>query len=135
MSGVVALRSVFLSDDALIVLVPSTSIGAGVLPQDTPLPGIALESVSSGDRNIPNPGGHVHVTDRVQATILAKSYDSLLAIRKAVRRAVWNNRFPTIAGLLNVTVHTISAGPDFMNEDASIYLGSHDFRVTYSEAR
>jgi hypothetical protein len=134
MSGVVAIRQVLIADADLTALVPAQRIGAGVLPQNTALPAISLQSVGKNDHNIPNPGTYRHVIERVQATVLARDYDSQLALLNAVRKA-GADRMPVVAGLMHVTIHTDYAGPDFMNEDASIYMGSQDFRVTYSEAR
>lgn len=134
MSGVIAVRQVLVANAALTTLVPAGRIGAGVLPQGTPLPGISLESVSANDRNLPNPGVTRFVVERVQVTILANDYDSVQAILQAVRKAAADT-FPTVAGLMRVTIHTESTGPDFMNEQASIFMRSQDFRVTYSQAR
>lgn len=133
MSGVVAVRQVLVGSADLVALVPATRIGAGVLPQGTPLPAISLESVSKTDRNIPNPGPWLHVTERVQITVLARDYDSQAEVLAEIRRALRAERFPAVAGLERVTVHTDSAGPDFMNEDATIHMGTQDAKVTYSE--
>lgn len=134
MNGVAAVRSVFVANAALIALVPAARIVAGVLPQGTALDAISITSVSSVDRNIPNPGAYRHVMERVQVTVMASTYPRLKAILKAARVAA-ADLMPPITGLLSVTIHTDSTGPDFMNDEASIYLQSQDFKVTYSEAR
>ena len=135
MNGVVALRSVLIADAALTALVPATRIAAGVMPQGTALPAISLTSVSTVDRNMPNPGTYRHVSERVQATVLAADYPTQKAILKAVKKAAADKIHPTVSGLSAVTIHTESGGPDFMDEAAAIYIGSIDFRVTFSEAR
>lgn len=135
MNGVAALRSVLIADVGLTALVPAERIVAGVIPQGTALPAVSITSVSSVDRNLPSPGAKRHVTERVQATVLAANYSAQKAILAAVKAAAADQINPTVSGLSNVTIHTDSQGPDFMNEDASIYLGSTDFRVTFTEAR
>lgn len=132
--GVAAVRSVLVADAPLIALVPAARIQAGVLPQTIALPALSITSISKVDRNIPNPGTYRFVTERVQVTVLAANYPSQKQIMAAVRKAA-ADKFPTVSGIIRVTIHTDSAGPDFMNEDASIYQGSQDFRVTYSELR
>lgn len=134
MDGVAAVRVALVADAPLIALVPAARIVAGVLPQGATLPAIALQSISKNDRNIPNPGVYRHVQERVQVTVLAKTYPSQQQILRAVRKAA-ADKFPTVTGLTQVTIHTLTAGPDFMNEEASIHIGSQDFNVTYSEQR
>lgn len=134
MDGVAAVRQLLVAHAPLIALVPAARIQAGVLPINTSLPAISITSVSSTDRNIPNPGTYRHVSERVQVTIMAATYPSQKQIHALVRRAA-ADKFPTVTGLIRVTVHTESAGPDFMDDQASIYIGTQDLRVTYSEPR
>jgi hypothetical protein len=134
-SGIDAVRAALIADATLTGLVPATRIGAGDLPQDIALPALSLTSISKVDRNIPNPGVHRFVTERVQVMIHAANYPSQKAIEAAVRGAAADQLNVSVSGLLNVTIHTDGAGPDIMNEEASIYLGTQDFRVTYSEVR
>ena len=134
MDGVAAIRQLLVADASLTALVPATRIQAGDMPQGTTLPAISITRVSSVDRNLPNPGTYRHVRDRVQVNVLAATYPQQRAVLSAIRAAA-ADQFPTVSGLTRVTVHTDGAGPDFMNEAASIYLGSQDFIVTYSEQR
>lgn len=129
-----AIMQLLTTDVALVAVVPLGQIGAGVLPQGTPLPFLSVELVSSTDRNIPAPGAKRRVLDRVQVTIAAATYDALRAASALVKRACADKR-PVVPGISEVTVHSLSAGPDFVNETASIYLGSRDFRVWYNEPR
>lgn len=135
MDGVAAIVTVLTADAALTALVPSARIQAGVLPQGTMLPAISVTSVSKNDRNIPAPGANRHVTERVQVTVLAANYDSQKQVLRAVRKAAADKIDASVSGISGVTIHTESAGPDFMDEAATIYLGSQDFRVAFSEAR
>lgn len=134
MNGVAAVRQLLANDVDLIAAVPAARISAGVLPSGTELPAISIMSVSVADRNIPNPGATRHVVERVQATVMAADYPTLKSVMAKVKRA-GADKMPMVPGIANVTVHTDGVGPDFMNEEASIYMQPLDFRVTYSETR
>jgi hypothetical protein len=134
MDGVAAVKQVLHADGTLTGLVPTARIIAGALPQGVTLPAIALESIAKVDRNILHPGSDRHVNERVQVTVLAKNYPSQKAIMRAVRHAAADT-FPTVSGLANVTIHTDGAGPDLITDDASIRIGTQDFRVDYVETR
>jgi len=134
MNGVVVLRQLLAGHAGLTALVPATSIGAGYLPQGTALPAVSITSVSSTDRNLPSQGATRHVSERVQVTVLAADYPSQKAVMAQVKKAA-ASKFPAVSGISAVTVHTDGQGPDFMDDAASIYMGTQDFRVTYTEAR
>lgn len=134
MDGVVAVKQVLHADGPLTALVPVSRIVGDALPQGVTLPAIAIESISKQDRNLMHPGTYRFVSERVQVTVLARNVPSKKAIMRAVRDAA-ADQFPNVTGLLNVTIHTDGAGPDLVNEDASIRIATQDFRVTYSEER
>lgn len=134
MNGVIAVRALLVADTVVTAHVPAVQIVAGMLPQGTGLPAISLMSVSSTDRNIPAPGPKRRVTERVQVTVLASSYPAAKTIIRAVRAAA-ADRMPAIEGLTEVTVHTESAGPDFLDEETGIHMQTQDFRVSFNEAR
>ena len=134
MNGVIAVRSLLVADTGVTALVPVARIAAGMLPQGTDLPAISLMSVSSVDRNVPAPGAKRRVTERVQVTVLARTYPEVKAIIAAARQAA-ADQMPTIDGLFDVTVHTDSAGPDFLDEETGIRMQTQDFRVSFNEAR
>ena len=134
MNGVISVRTLLVTDTGTTALVPPARIAAGMLPQGTDLPAISLMSVSSVDRNIPAPGPKRRVTERVQVTVLAASYRQVKAILAAVRKAA-ADQMPTIDGLFDVTVHTDTAGPDFLDEETGIHMQSQDLRVSFNEAR
>ncbi len=134
MNGVIAVRSLLVADTRVTALVPVARIAAGMLPQGTDLPAISLISVSSVDRNLPAPGTKRRVTERVQVTVLARTYPETKAILAAIRRAA-ADQMPQIAGLTDVTVHTDSAGPDFLDEETGIHMQTQDLRVSFNEAR
>ena len=134
MNGVIAVRSLLVADTGVTSLVPIARIAAGMLAQGTDLPAISLMSVSSVDRNVPAPGAKRRVTERVQVTVLARTYPEVKAIIAAARPAA-ADQMPTIDGLFDVTVHTDSAGPDFLDEETGIHMQTQDFRVSFNEAR
>ncbi len=134
MNGVIAVRSLLVGDTGVTALVPAVRIVAGTLPQGAGMPAISLMSVSRVDRNIPAPGVTRRVIERVQVTVLARSYPESRAIITAVRRAA-ADKMPAIGGLTDVTVHTDSAGPDFLDVETGIHMQSQDFRVSFNEAR
>ena len=134
MNGVIAVRSLLVGDTGLTALVAPERIAAGTLPQGTVLPAIALMSIVSVDRNILVPGAKRRVTERVQVTVLARAYPEAKTIIAAVRAAA-GDRMPAIDGLSEVTVHTDSAGPDFLDEETGIHMQTQDFRVSFNEAR
>jgi len=135
MDGVVAVRSVLIVDEPLALLVAEDDIAAGPRPFGSLLGSISLASVSKVDRNIPAPGEWLHVRERVQATIQARNYPEQKAILRAVRKAAADRLYPEVPGIRDVTIHTEPAGPDFLIETASIWCGTQDFIVTYSEPR
>ena len=134
MNGVIAVRTLLVTDTGMTALVPPARIAAGMLPQGTELPAISLFSVSSVDRNIPAPGSKRRVTERVQVTVLARTYPEAKTLIAAIRAAA-ADQMPTVDGLFDVTVHTDSAGPDFVDEETGILMQTQDFRVSFNEAR
>ena len=135
MDGVAAMVKVLTTDAALADLVPAERIVPGPSALGFQLPWIALESVSLNDRNIPAPGPRRHVRERVQVTVMASNYPDRAAVMRAVRRAAADLVGVEVDGIDEVTIHTDSAGPDFMIEDPSIWCRSQDFLVTYLETR
>ena len=132
--GVAVIRALLVANADLVAIAPAARIVGGALPLNTTLPALAITRVSSVDRNIPSPGATRHVDERVQVTGFAASYPALRALLAAVKKAA-ADYIGDIAGLTAVTVHTDLAGPDFMDEQASIHMGSLDFAVGYTETR
>jgi hypothetical protein len=135
MDGVEVLRAVLVGNFNLTSLVAADRIAAGVLPPNTELPAIEIKKVSGVDRNIPLPGQKRAVRERVQVMAMADTYPHMKDIIKASRSAAADKIIPAIAGVESVTIHTDLGGPDFMNEEASIYISTQDFIVAYTELR
>ena len=93
-----------------------------------------MSPVNPGWFNVPSPGPKRRVTERVQVTVLARAYAEAKTIISAIRAAA-ADQMPLIDGLSEVTVHTDSAGPDFLDEETGIHMQTQDFRVSFNEAR
>ena len=135
MDGVAAVRFVLVADTALVALVPTDRIVAGPLPLGMGVPAISLHRVSGSDLNLARPAAKRFVTEHVQVTVLAADYPSQKAILRAVRHAAADQLYPAVPGISGVTIHTEGAGPDFMNAAATLWQGSQDFAVKFSETR
>lgn len=134
MDGIAVIRQLLVSNASLTALVPATRIAAGVLPQGTALPAISITLISAVDRNIPAPGATRSVTARVQVTVIASTYPSQRQILAAVKKAAADT-MPAVTGISAVVVHSDATGPDFMDDKATLYMGSQDFRISYNEVR
>ena len=133
MSGVNIIYALLKANAALIAVVPQARMKSGTLPEGIALPAIAIQRVSGVDRNIYSPAATVFVTERVQVTVLARSYTEQSDTIKLIRKACRDQR-GTIAGFGGVAVLTDTLGPDdIYGESAGIYLQTQDFKVTYSE--
>ncbi len=135
MSGVAAVLSALVADADLLALVPVARIQAGTLPVGTPLPALSVTLVSSSDRNIVAPSASRFVRERVQVTVMASNFPAQQAIIKAVRGAAADRVAVEVSGLAGVTIHTDGRGADQMSQQAGLFIGTQDFRVTYSEER
>lgn len=135
MDGVAAVRSVLVADTSMVALVPASRIFAGPAPLGTALPFVMLGSISKVDLNLLSPGVTRFVKERVQATVVGANYPQQKAIHRAVRHAAADRLNPPVTGLLSVSIHTDSAGPDFYDDDYAGWRGSQDFQVKYEETR
>jgi Protein of unknown function (DUF3168) len=133
MNGTAALIQLLLADAGVLALVPAARIVVGVHPQGTALPAIALAPVSGNDLQFDDPHPSRFVTERIQATVLAKTWPELAAVLAAVKSA-GDAQAPVVTGISNVVVRTDGQGPWFIDDQAAIHLQSQDFRVSYSKA-
>lgn len=133
MSAVKIIRALLVADSALTALVPAARIIAGVLPQGTALPAVAVTEVSRITRNILKAGAYAQSTSRVQVSVMATTYPQQKQLLGAVRHAC-RDRIGTVAGVANVSVLLDSAGPDFNDPDTGFFMQSQDFEVSFTEA-
>lgn len=134
MSGTSIMRALLAAHAPLTALVPTNNIRAGVLPQNTTLPGVVATTVSDNEqettaRNLP---GRL-VKERVQVTVLAKDYDSMKLVLKATRLGAGVHT-GIIAGYHVRSVVPWGVGPEIPPGDDKIYEQSRDFMVTFIEA-
>lgn len=133
MSGVVICRQLLAGHAPLLALIPASRMFTGVVPQGTPLPCLAITTVSSTDRNTVAAMPIVKVAERVQITIMGATYpavkSALLQARKACR-----NKLGAVGTFLNITCRLDGTGPDFNDIDAGFCMQSQDVFLTYNEA-
>lgn len=148
MDGVALLVRLLIESEGVKALVPAPQIMAGTLPSGTPLDAIAVTSVSRLDHHPLKKGAMTLVRERVQVSILGATYDRQKAVQRAVVKAVTAIQMPEFWASVpdwysylfapfihDVTVRTDGGGPDFMLDQANIYMGSQDYAVTYNEER
>lgn len=132
MADVRAVRHLLVSNAALIAVVPAAKIMAGLIPQGTVLPAIAVSHVSTTRmRMIASPGVEL-LTSRVQITAMATSYPQQKSILALVKAALPRTR-GTINGVSVGSLLFELAGPDFRDDDIGAFMGSLDYLITHSE--
>jgi len=119
---------------APLTAIVSTRIYAGSIPQESALPAIAYDHVSTVelttiDANSP----YGLVSSRIQVTVASDDYPQLKEIITLIRKAC-NYKRGTINGVIVNSITRDLIGPDFKNEDQSLYFQSIDFKVLYHEA-
>ena len=136
MGGPTVARAILANDPGVTTLVdPAWIVADDVLPQGTQLPAILCKMIDANDLNMPSQGDTVFVRERVQIEIHANNAKERKAVKDAVRTAAFDNRFPTAAGLSNVTVHTDGEGPNMIEAGTMVRVGIQDLMVTYSKER
>lgn len=131
MSDVKAVRYLLANNATLIAQVPAARIMAGPLPQGTAVPAISVTHVSTVRRHAVAATAKEVCTSRVQVTVLADTYPMQKSILTLVRAALPRSR-GTVNGVNVEAILIDSEGPDF-TDDAGLFIGSHDFTVTFTE--
>jgi hypothetical protein len=121
MDGVEIVQALLDDDAGIAAFTPAIEITSGVLWDAATRPALTVSDVSGVPRNILSPGATRHVTDRVQVTAIGDNYPQVKDVLMTVRKALADKVLAEVAGASNVTVHWDSKGPDFMNEEASLY--------------
>lgn len=133
MSGVAIVRTLLVANANLIAQVPAVKILAGVVPQETVLPAIALTEVDETERMtmaMDRPQTSILRRSRVQVTVLTKTYPTMKSILELVRRAVPHTR-GLIAGCQVQAILPDSAGNDEQDVQAVIFYQTRDFIVSF----
>lgn len=131
MSDVKVVRYLLAHDAPLLAVVPAAKIMAGILPQGTAAPAIAVTHISTLRANAVAATTKEFCTSRVQVTVMASTYPLLKSTLALVRAALPRSR-GTVAGIAVDAILGDIEGPDFSDE-AGLFFSSHDFTVTYSE--
>ena len=131
MSGTAIARHLLAANGNLIAVIPAARIFAGAIPINTVLPAIAVTQVSGVQRNTlgMNAASYM-VTDRVQVTVLGKTYALQKSYMALVRAALPNTR-GTVNGFSVDSILQDSDGPDMYDSASVIYQQSTDFMVRY----
>lgn len=130
MSGVKVCRYLLANAAGVTALVPAARIQAGVLPQATVMPAIALTLVSG----VPLLGVSIASgmqTDRVQVTAFAITYASLEAILAAIRAALPYSHL-TINSVNCDSILPDVIGPDGFDDVIAVHFKSQDFIVKWN---
>lgn len=112
--------------------VAPANIKGGRLPERIALPNLLLTTVSVLDRLTLSQGAKRFVRERVQVTVRAASYAERKSIMRWVKSTCHGQR-GDFGQLTQASVLSAGGGPDFNDETASIYMGSHDFSVSFNE--
>jgi hypothetical protein len=131
-SGVDVVGQLLAADDAFTAAVPEGNWDYWDLPQGTGLPSVLLTRVSRAERQFLAAQPQQMVTERVQATVRAGSGADREAVLTAIRDACRDKR-PPVTGLSDVSVLLAGDGPDFKDDEAAIYMGSTDLRVSFTK--
>lgn len=132
MDGVAVIRALLVAETSVVGVTTAQRIVAGSLPLGTTLPAISVTRVSQTESRMVKRSTTQHVDERVQVTVLAANYPALRDLLRKVRK-IQQGALGERSGLSDVTVHVDGAGPDFMDTEANIHMGSQDFLVGYSE--
>lgn len=130
MSDVRAVRYLLANNAPLNAQVPAARIIGGVLPQGIELPAISVTHVSTVRPQMVNAASKLCVS-RVQVTVMAGSYATQKSVQALVRAALPRSR-GSVNGVAVDSILIDTEGPDFTDE-AGLYMGSIDYRVTYTE--
>lgn len=134
MAAVKVIRYLLANNAPLLALVPAAKIMAGAIPLNTVLPAIAVNHISTVERNsVAMNSATVLATSRVQVTVQAKSYTEQKSILELVRKACPVSR-AIVNGVVVDSILPDLAGPDLRDDEAGIFMQSRDFFVRFTEA-
>lgn len=134
MSGVAVIVTLLAADAGVTAIVPAARIFGGDVPLSTATPSIGVSQISGMPRNTVSMAETRRlITERVQVTIHAASYDQQKALLELVRRACPNQR-GTVDGVDLDSILPDIEGPDLTDADAKIYEQSRDFLVKWRTA-
>ena len=120
-----------LKSDAAVTALVGTRIFDGTVPLNAAMPVLAYNHISSVNRTMVSMAdADTLMMSRIQVTAMAKTYPEVKALLRAVDRAC-DKRRGVIAGVTVNSVIGDTAGPDMRDDDATLYMQSADFKVTW----
>lgn len=132
MSGVAVIGYLLRNTGAMTAIVPSARVYSGVLPLNTVLPALSVAQVSGQEWLPVRSSGVSLMTERVQVSVMTKSYATQKAAMKAIRDAVTYQR-GTIGGFAVDSILPDTVSPDIQDPDSGNYFQSQDFIVKWRE--
>ena len=110
-----------------------TKVYPGRLPQNTVMPAISYELVSSNEiLPINAQAGGVLLRSRVQVTVLAKSYAETKAVHEAARKALLFQR-GLIGAVRVISITRDLIGADERDDELGLYMQSVDYLLIHDE--
>lgn len=128
MSGTAIISALLCASPTVLAAVPEGNIWSGGLPEGTATPSLLSTSISDVDSHGLTGGARL-TTERVQVTIRTATHRERAALIALVKLAC-DGASGAIAGSAVLDVVSAGKGPDFQ-DDASVWLTSVDFRVTF----
>lgn len=133
MSAGLILGSTLRAYGGLSELVPVTSIMAGKRPPAAALNNLLITRVSWTRSPLLAHQPTRHVQERAQVTVQARTHQDRVDILKAVVDACDLQTIAALGSLALISIVSAGGGPDFEDDAATIFMGSHDFFVDYNE--
>lgn len=132
MSGVAVIQYLLAHAAAVTTVVPADRIVGGDVPLGMAYPAIGVKSVGAVGRNTTAmTSARRLMTERVQVTVVAKTYKQKKTIHALIAAACPNTR-GTVNGVDCDSVIPDSEGPDLDDSETGIYQQSQDFFVKYN---
>jgi hypothetical protein len=129
--GIRIIRWLLTNSVQVTALVAAENIQADILPDNTVLPAILLDGVSSVPLQTLSAGSTMYFRDRIQVTSKAATYDEIGTINEAIFKAC-RYRFPVMADLSQVCVIPDGEGPDGYDPLTFARMKPLDFIVRYN---
>jgi hypothetical protein len=134
MSGVKAVNYLLSIHVDVLAIVAAARVISGTAPQGIALPALVVQEVSSVERLTVSMGeAKKHMTERVQVTIHATTYDQQKQLLAAVRKAC-QNRCADTDGVDVLSVKPGGTGPDGFDPPTLDYQQTTDFLVEWRRA-
>ena len=105
----------------------------GLIPQNTTMPAVSYELISSVDiPPINAQAGGVILRSRVQVSVLARTYAEVKTIQEAIRRALLF-KSGLIAGVQVNAITRELIGSDERDDESGLYMQGVDFLLIHEE--